>query len=72
MALVDELTEEQHSDLDTIERGAPDLERQLRAAMIAVEQEESEQRQQTVEHPDTEPRERVELRSRARPPLRGP
>ena len=53
LALVDELTEEQRTELDTIERGTPDLERQLRAATVAVEHEESEQR------------ERLELRSRA-------
>ena len=65
LALVDELTEEQRTELDTIERGTPDLERQMRAATIAVEQEETEQRQTTIEHPDGEQRERLELRSRA-------
>ena len=41
---VDELSDEQRSELDTIERGTPDLERQLRAATIAAEDEEREQR----------------------------
>lgn len=65
LGMVDELTDEQRTELDTIERGTPDLERQIRAATVAVEQEESEQRQTTIEHPDTEQRERLELRSRA-------
>ena len=65
LALVDELTEEQRTELDTIERGTPDLERQIRAATVAVEQEETEQRQATIDHPDGEQRERIELRSRA-------
>ena len=37
LALVDELSEEQRSELDTIERGTPDLERQIRAATVAAE-----------------------------------
>ena len=65
LALVDELIEEQRTELDTIERGTPDLERQIRAATVAVEQEDAEQRQTTIEHPDAEQRERLELRSRA-------
>ena len=32
----DELTDETRSELDTIEKGTPDLERQIRAAQIAV------------------------------------
>ena len=38
LALVDELSDEQRSELDEIERGTADLERQLRAGVIAVEQ----------------------------------
>ena len=65
LALVDELTEEQRSELDGIEKGTPDLERQLRAATVAVEDEDREQRTTETEHPDGEMRERIELRSRA-------
>lgn len=32
LSLVDELSDEQREELDTIERGTPNLERQLRAA----------------------------------------
>ncbi len=65
LSLVDGLTDEQRAELDTIEKGTPDLERQLRAATVAVEDEEREQRQSSIEHPDGELRERIELRSRA-------
>ena len=65
LALASELSEEQRSDLDTIEAGTPDLERQLRAAAIAVDEED---RQATIETanaaPDAEMRERIELRGR--------
>ena len=47
LAIVDELTDETRAELDTIERGIPDVERQLRAAQIAVEAEEAEQRTAT-------------------------
>ena len=54
------------SELDTIETGTPDLERQLRAAQVAVETEEEEQRIETrATEPDAEHRERIELRSKA-------
>lgn len=65
LSLVDELTDEQRSELDTIERGTPDLERQIRAAVVAVEDEEKAAETRTVEHPDAEMRERIELRSKA-------
>ena len=65
--LVDSLTDEQRQELDTIESGTSDLERQLRAATIAVEQEADEHRETTVAaQPDAERRERIELRSKAR------
>ena len=63
-----ELTPETRAELDSIESGTPDLERQLRAAVIAVEQEDAEQRDdgdKGGDAPDAEMRERVELRSRA-------
>ncbi len=65
LGMVDELATEQRSELDEIEKGTPDLERQLRAATIAVEEEDAEQRQQTIDSPDGEMRERIELRSTA-------
>ena len=66
LGLVDQLTDERRSELDTIEQGTPDLERQLRAAQIAVETEEAEQRTAANENePDAERRERIELRSKA-------
>ncbi len=66
LAVVDELNDEQRAELDTIERGTPDLERQIRAATIALEEEERETETRTTESPDAEQRERVELRSKAR------
>lgn len=65
MAIVDELTDEQRQELDGIEKGTPDLERQIRAAVVAVEDEESEQRTAANDNPDAEQRERLELRSKA-------
>ena len=66
LGLVKQLTDEQRSELDTIEQGTPDLERQLRAARIAVETEEAEQRTAANKNePDAEQRERIELRSKA-------
>ena len=62
---VDDLSDEQRSELDTIEKGTPDLERQIRAATVANEEEESEAETRATEHPDAEQRERIELRSRA-------
>ena len=70
LALADELSDEQRTELDTIERGTPDLERQLRAAQIAVDAEEAEQRAAgaAARRPegDAEDRERAELRSKVR------
>ncbi len=67
LGLADSLTAEQRSELDTIEAGTPDLERQLRAAQVAVETEEAEQKTETrATEPDAEMRERLELRGKAR------
>ena len=70
LAIADELDDETRAELDDIEAGVPDLERQIRAATTAVETEESEQRDAAAtgnkEGLDTEDRERLELRSRAR------
>ena len=65
LAIVDDLTDEQRSELDTIERATPDLERQIRAATVALEYEEREAETRAVNEPDTEQRERIELRSKA-------
>ena len=70
LSRVDELTDEQRSELDTIEAGTPDLERTLRAATIAVETEESEQRAAgaagAAPAGDAEDRERAELRGKVK------
>ena len=65
LSLVDELGDEHRAELDTIEKGTPDLERQMRAAVIALENEEREAETCAVDDPDTEQRERIELRSKA-------
>ena len=65
LALVDELTDEQRSELDTIEKGTPDLERQIRAATVALEEEEAAAETRETESPDAEMRERIELRGKA-------
>ena len=65
LSLVDELTDEQRSELDAIEKSTADLERQLRAATVALEDEEREAETRAVNEPDAEQRERIELRSKA-------
>ena len=62
LAVVDDLKDEQRSELDEIEKGTPDLERQIRAATIAIEDEEKAAETRTANEPDAE---RRELRSRA-------
>ena len=71
LAVSDALTDETRAELDTIETGTPDLERQLRAATVAVEAEESEQREAAKagaagDLQDGEDRERAELRAKAK------
>ena len=70
LAIADALTDETRTELDTIEVGTPDLERQIRAATVVVEAEETEQRDAAAtgnkEGLDTEDRERLELRSKVR------
>ena len=63
LSMVESLTEEQRSELDTIERATPDLERQIRAAQVAVDSEGAPETRNAA--PDAEMRERLELRSRA-------
>ena len=65
LGLVDELKDEQRAELDTIEKGTPDLERSIRASTVALESEERDQETRTVDNPDAEQRERIELRSKA-------
>ena len=67
LSLLDELSDEHRQELDAIEKSTPDLERQIRAAVVALEDEESEQRTAANENePDAEQRERLELRNKAR------
>ena len=70
LSRVDELSDEQRSELDRIETGTADLERQLRAATVAAETEESEQRAAgegaRAPEGDAEDRERAELRRKVR------
>ena len=65
LARESELTDETRAEFDRIEAGTPDLERQIRAATVAVDEEE---RASTIDKgataPDAETRERIELRSR--------
>ena len=68
LGLAETLSDEQRSELDTIEAGVPDLERQIRAATVSVQTEESEQREANdagrTPEGDAEDRERAELRGR--------
>ena len=71
LGLADNLTDETRAELDTIETGTPDLERQIRAATVAVETEETEQRDaanrgENRDTQDAETRARAELRAKVR------
>ena len=66
LAQIDELTDEQRSELDTIEKRAADSERGLRACRAAVEEEDEASKVAKTTDPDPEQRARIELRSRAR------
>ena len=70
LAIVDALTDEQRAELDTIEKGTPDLERQIRAATVALETEDADAREageagDDAKKADAETRERIELRGKA-------
>ncbi len=65
LSRVDSLTDEQRSELDTIESGVPDLERQIRAAMVGLEEEERAAETKETASPDAEMRERLALRGKA-------
>ena len=64
LSLVEEINDEQRAELDTIERGTPDLERQLRAAQVAVDAEQEGQRSAASPDEDAEARELRELRGK--------
>ena len=68
LGLADALDDETRTELDQLETGTPDLERQLRAATVAVEHEESEQRTASPsdDHGDAEDREVRELRAKVK------
>ena len=68
LAVADSLTDETRAELDELETGTPDLERQLRAATTAVEHEESAQRTASPsdDHGDAEDREVRELRAKVK------
>ena len=65
LSRVDTLTDEQRSELDTIETRSADTERQLRAARLAVEDEDQKTKTEQRVEPDAEHRARIELRGRA-------
>ncbi len=65
LSLVESLSDEQRAELDTIERSTPDLERQIRAATVALEEEGKEAETRAADNPDAEQRERSALRSKA-------
>ena len=61
----DDLSDETRAELDTIEQGTADLERQIRAATTALEDEQRDAKIKATDQPDAEQRERIELRSKA-------
>ena len=66
LGLEPELTDETRAELDRIEAGTPDLERQVRAAGCAVQDEtEAYETRANGDGLDAEARERLELRSKA-------
>ena len=66
LGMAESLTDETRAEFDGLEAGTPDLERQIRAATLAMEQEEAEQKSDTrTTEPDAEMRERIELRGKA-------
>ena len=70
LAREDALTDETRAELDTLEAGVPDLERLIRAAQVAVDEEEAEQRAAgaAARQPqgDAEDRERAGLRAKVK------
>ena len=69
LSLVDELDAETRAELDKIEQGTPDLERQLRAATVALGDDDAEARAAAADgdpNPTGEDADRIELRRAAR------
>ena len=66
LSQAENLTDETRGELDAIEKGTADLERQIRAAMVGLEEEERSAQTTETDSPDAEMRERAELRGRAR------
>ncbi|MCY4396345.1 MAG: hypothetical protein OXC10_14550 [Rhodospirillaceae bacterium] len=66
LSRVESLDDEQRAEMDKIETGTPDLERQLRAAQAAVDIEADKENETREATPDAEMRERLELRSKCR------
>ena len=66
LGLIETLSDEQRTEFDTLERSTPDLERQIRAATVGVEDETKTAETRVANEPDAERRERIELRGRAR------
>ena len=64
LSLSPELSDEQRSQLDTIEQGTPDLERQLRASQVAVDAEQDGEIRAAGPEEDAEARELRSLRER--------
>ena len=66
LGMAAELTDETRAELDRIEAGTPDLERQIRAATVAVEAEDSAstETRTVADGLDAEHRERLDLRRR--------
>ena len=69
LAMLDSLDDEQRAELDKIEKGTPDLERLIRAATTAVEEEDRAAKEAGAKTEptggDAEHKERLELRSKA-------
>ena len=65
LSRVDTLDDAQRTEIDEIETRAADTERQLRAARLAVEDEDRQSKVEKAADPDPEMRARIELRSRA-------
>ena len=65
LAAIDDLSDEQRAEMDQIEAETPDLERKLRATQRLVDDEQGAQIVDGSDGPDSEMRERIELRSKA-------
>lgn len=64
LSRAESLDVETRAELDRIEAGTPDLERQIRAARMAVESDDASAARNHPEDADPETRERIELRNR--------